>query len=86
MKPIVKRVRQSTWQGFEALVAQACGPRGTVVVGIDKDKQAAYLYTFSHATGLTTPIRLRGKVPGTFPRSALYFRWSTGPEPPLFGE
>ena len=39
MKPVVKLVRRSTWQGFEAMLAQNCG-KGTALVGIDKDTRS----------------------------------------------
>jgi hypothetical protein len=86
LRPIVTKVRSATWQGFETLVAGACGNYGTVVVGIDKDRKSAYLYTFGHADGAKTSITGHGKVPGTF-ADPTYFRWS----PPvksdwLFGE
>ncbi|NIK56191.1 hypothetical protein [Kribbella shirazensis] len=86
MKPVVTKVRAATWQGFETLVAGACGNYGTVVAGIDKDTKSAYLYTFGHADGAKTSITGHGKVPGTFADPS-YFRWA----PPvksdwLFGE
>jgi hypothetical protein len=86
LRPIVTKVRSATWQGFETLVAGACGNYGTVVVGIDKDTKSAYLYTFGHANGAKTSITGHGKVPGTF-ADPTYFRWA----PPvksdwLFGE
>lgn len=84
MKPIVKLVRSKTWQGFEALVAQQCGQYGTVLLGIDKDTHTAYLYAVGHATGATTVIQSRGKVPATF-ANAVYFRWMD-PSYPLNGE
>jgi hypothetical protein len=75
MRPIVTKVRTRTWQAFEALVAARCGTYGTVVVGIDKDTKAAYLYTFGHADGLKTRITGHGKVPGVF-GDPVYFRWA----------
>jgi hypothetical protein len=86
LRPVVTKVRAATWQGFETLVAGACGNYGTVVVGIDKDTRSAYLYTFGHANGVQTSITGHGKVPGTFADPS-YFRWA----PPvksdwLFGE
>ena len=37
MKPVVKRVRDSTWQALDALIAEKCGQYGTLLLGIDKD-------------------------------------------------
>ncbi|HEY9334582.1 MAG TPA: hypothetical protein VIQ79_09175 [Kribbella sp.] len=85
MKPVVKLVRRSGWQGFEAMLAQKCGIYGTLVIGIDTDTHAGYLYAVGHAVGTSTVIEPRGKVPGSF-GSAVYFRWITQPEPPPFGE
>jgi hypothetical protein len=84
MKPIVKLVRRTTWQGFEAMVAQQCGQYGTVLLGIDKDTDTGYLYAVGHATGATTVIQSRGKVPTTFGND-VYFRWMD-PTYPLNGE
>jgi hypothetical protein len=84
MKPVVKRVRDATWQGFESLVAERCGT-GTLLVGIDKDTKSAYLYSVSHATGTSTVIRGLGKVPGTFD-APIYFRWATLDFDELYGE
>jgi hypothetical protein len=64
-KPVVKVVRRSTWQGFEALVADNCGTK-TIVLGVDKETGAPYLYEFGHANGTATVIRALGKVPRTF--------------------
>jgi hypothetical protein len=84
MKPVVKPVRTRTWQGFEFLIAQKCGKQGTLLLGIDKDTQSAYLYAVGHANGTATVIQGLGKVPGTFNDPA-YFRWTT-PVDPLVGE
>ncbi|WP_329002021.1 hypothetical protein OHA18_03100 [Kribbella sp. NBC_00709] len=65
-KPVVKVVRRSTWQGFEALVASQCHGNGTMVLGVDKETGAPYLYTLSHANGEATVITALGKVPRTF--------------------
>jgi hypothetical protein len=73
LKPVVKLVRRSTWQAFESLTAQACG-KGVLLVGIDKDTKAAYLYAVGHANGTATPIQGRGRLPGSFDRQT-YFRW-----------
>ncbi|WP_433166426.1 hypothetical protein [Kribbella sp. CA-247076] len=84
MKPVVKPVRSRTWQGFEALLAQKCGQYGTLLLGIDKDTQSAYLYAVGRATGATTVIQSRGKVPVSF-LDPVYFRWKD-PGAPLNGE
>ncbi|TCC12494.1 hypothetical protein E0H45_11410 [Kribbella soli] len=74
LKPIVTRVRTSTWQGFEALVADKCGNYGTLLLGIDKDTKSGYLYAVGHTNGTATVINSLGKVDGTFP-NAPYYRW-----------
>ncbi|MFI7064504.1 hypothetical protein ACIBL3_26175 [Kribbella sp. NPDC050124] len=84
MKPVVKQVRRRTWQGFEALLAEKCGLHGTLLLGIDKDTQSGYLYAVGRATGTTTVIQSRGKVPVTF-GDPVYFRWKD-PGAPLNGE
>lgn len=85
MKPVVKLVRASTWQGFESLVAEKCGAQGTLLVGIDADTDSAYLYAVGHAQGTSTVIRGLGKVPGTFD-APIYFRWAYLDFDELFGE
>ena len=40
--------------------------QGTLLLGIDKDTQSAYLYAVGHANGTATVIQGLGKVPGTF--------------------
>ena len=75
MKPVVKPVRTRTWQGFEYLLAQKCGNHGTLLLGIDKDTQSAYLYAVGHANGTATVIQNIGKVPGTF-TDPVYFRFA----------
>ncbi|TCC28221.1 hypothetical protein E0H58_02800 [Kribbella speibonae] len=87
MKPIVKKVRSSTWQGFEALVLTKCGVYGSLLLGIDKDTGSGYLYAVGHANGTSTVIQGLGKVPATF-TDPVYFRHilEPGKEPPLFGE
>ncbi|RZT13294.1 hypothetical protein EV649_6484 [Kribbella sp. VKM Ac-2569] len=85
MKPVVKKVRGSTWQGFESLVAEKCGNQGTLLVGIDKDTHSAYLYAVGHASGTSTVIQGLGKIPGTFD-APVYFRWATLDFDALFGE
>jgi hypothetical protein len=66
LKPVVKVVRTSTWQGFEAIVAEKCGTQSTLLAGIDRDSGSAYLYAVGHANGTSTVIQGLGKVPGTF--------------------
>ncbi|MFG1816854.1 hypothetical protein ACGFIF_24065 [Kribbella sp. NPDC049174] len=85
MKPVVKKVRGSTWQGFESLVAEKCGSRGTLLVGIDKDTHTAHMYAVGHAQGTSTVIRSIGKISGTFD-APVYFRWATLDFDELFGE
>jgi hypothetical protein len=87
MKPVVKRVRDRTWQGFDALVAEKCGQYGTLLLGIDKDTQSGYLYAVGHANGTATVIKGLGKVPATF-ADPVYFRHALRPgdAPTLFGE
>ncbi|MFG1819181.1 hypothetical protein ACGFIF_35840 [Kribbella sp. NPDC049174] len=86
MKPIVKPVRTKTWQGFEKLVATKCGQYGTLLLGIDKDTQAGYLYAVGHANGTATVIQGLGKVEGTFD-DPVYHRWGAVPAlDPLNGE
>jgi hypothetical protein len=84
MKPIVRLVRRSTWQRFEAMLAQKCGVYGTLLLGIDKDTQTGYLYAVGRANGLSTVIEGRGKVPLTFADNP-YFRWKD-PGSPLTGD
>jgi hypothetical protein len=85
MKPIVKVVRSSTWQGFETLIASRCGQYGSLLIGIDKDTGSGYLYTVGHANGTATVIRGLGKVPATF-ADPVDHRWSSYYDDPLFGE
>jgi hypothetical protein len=86
MKPVLKKVRGTTWQGFEALQGQRCGANGTILLGIDHDTNTSYLYALGHATGGSTVIKALGKVPAsyTFP-GPVYFRWK-GLGTPLAGE
>jgi hypothetical protein len=74
MKPIVTKVRAGTWQGFETMIANKCGNYGTLLLGIDKETQAGYLYAVGHANGTSTVINGLGKVAGTFP-DPVNFRW-----------
>ncbi|MFI5730142.1 hypothetical protein ACIA49_08495 [Kribbella sp. NPDC051587] len=84
LKPVVKTVRGSTWQGFETLVANSCGT-GTLLTAIDKDTNSAYVYSIGHATGTTTPITNLGKVSGTF-ADPVYSRYRSENDPMLAGE
>ncbi len=84
MKPIVKVVRSSTWQGFEWLVAAGCGQYGVLLLGIDKDTGEGHLYAVGHANGTSTVIQHRGRIPTTF-FDPVYFHW-TSPISPIFGE
>ena len=86
MKPVVKVVRKSTWQGFESLTAQKCGQYGVLLLGIDKDTGSGYMYAVGHANGTATVIKSIGKVPGTF-ADPVYFRWGVTPVlDPILGE
>jgi hypothetical protein len=87
MKPVVKRVRSSTWQAFDALIAEKCGQYGTLLLGIDKDTRSGYLYAVGHANGTATVIKGLGKVPATF-ADPVHFRDTAEPgiAPPLYGE
>ncbi|TCC52931.1 hypothetical protein E0H75_04080 [Kribbella capetownensis] len=86
MKPIVKPVRARTWQGFEKLIATKCGQNSTLLLGIDKDTSAGYLYAVGHANGTGTVIKGLGKVNGTFP-DPVGFRGAPVPEAdPLNGD
>jgi hypothetical protein len=84
MKPIVKQVRASTWQGFESIVAYKCGKQGTLLTGIDHDTDSAYLYAVGHANGTSTVIQSLGKLPAPFPGVAHYAMTGEGED--LFGE
>ncbi|WP_427893307.1 hypothetical protein ACQHIV_10570 [Kribbella sp. GL6] len=85
MKPVVKQVRSRTWQGFETLETARCGNYGTLLLGIDKDTKAGYLYAVGHANGTATVINSLGKVPATF-GDELDFSWGSVVDAPLFGE
>lgn len=85
MKPIVKKVRTSTWQGFETMLTARCGNYGSLLLGIDKDTGSGYLYAVGHATGASTVIQGLGKVPGTF-TDPVNFTWHSYSDPLLFGE
>ncbi|WP_328323875.1 hypothetical protein OHA70_31845 [Kribbella sp. NBC_00382] len=87
MKPVVKNLRTSTWQGFESLQAHRCGQYGTLLLAIDKDSDAGYLYAIGHANGASTVIQNRGKVPATF-NEPILFNWvaPAGYDLPPYGE
>jgi hypothetical protein len=85
MKPIVKQVRTSTWQGFEHLVAEKCGAQSTLLTAIDKDTGSAYLYAVGHANGTSTVIKGLGKLPGSY-QDPVYSLYTADAAPPLFGE
>jgi hypothetical protein len=84
-KPVVKKVRASTWKGFEHLVAEKCGAQSTLLTAIDKDTGSAYLYAVGHANGTSTVIKGLGKVPGTY-RDPVYNLDTAEGNAPLFGE
>ncbi|HZX02380.1 hypothetical protein [Kribbella sp.] len=85
LRPTVKKVRTSTWQGFETLVAERCGAQSTLLMAIDKDTGAAYLYAVGHANGAATVIKGLGKVPGTY-RDPVISRWVQDDAPNRNGE
>ncbi|HWD79525.1 MAG TPA: hypothetical protein VG497_11595 [Kribbella sp.] len=82
LKPVVKKVRTSTWQTFESLVAERCGTQSTLVAAVDKDTGSAYLYAVGH--GATT-IKGLGKIPGTY-KDPVYYLHTTYKVAPLYGE
>jgi hypothetical protein len=84
MKPVVKVVRSSTWQGFDSLVAAGCGQYGVLLLAIDRDTSSGHLYAVGHANGTATVIQNRGRVP-TYLFDPVYFRWAS-PTTPIFGE
>ncbi|WP_238174641.1 hypothetical protein [Kribbella kalugense] len=85
LAPVVKKVRTSTWQSFEFLVAEKCGTQSTLLTAIDKNTGSAYLYAVGHANGAATVIKGLGKVPGNFSDPVYYLHTGEG-NPPLFGE
>lgn len=87
LKPVVKIVRTSTWQGFESLQAARCGKTGVTLLGIDKDTKAGYLYVVGHANGTKTVIKGLGKVRPTF-NDPVTFNWAipTLNDIPPYGE
>jgi len=78
--PVVKKVRTSTWQAFDTLIAERCGKQSTLLLGIDKDTRTAYLYAVSHANGTATVINGLGKVGNQLvaPEDKAYFRYFAG--------
>jgi hypothetical protein len=74
MKPVVTRVRTTTWQVFESLAAARCGNPGSLLLGIDKNTASGYLYAVGHANGVSTVIKGLGKVPLAF-GDPVDFRW-----------
>jgi hypothetical protein len=85
--PVVKKVRASTWQSFDAFVAVKCGTQSTLLLAIDKDTKTGRVYAVGHANGTATLIQGLGPVATTFP-DPHYFRFFTDtPESGnLFGE
>jgi hypothetical protein len=79
MKPVLKKVRTSGWQSFDALVPAKCGKNGTLLLGIDKETKTGTLFAVGHANGAATVIQNLGKVTGTFP-DAVHFRWGADPD------
>ncbi|TDO56011.1 hypothetical protein EV651_11336 [Kribbella sp. VKM Ac-2571] len=78
--PVVKKVRASTWQGFETLIAEKCGNQSTLLLAIDKDTRRGYLYAVSHANGAATVIKGLGQVGDQLaaPEDKTYFRHYPG--------
>ncbi len=87
--PVVKKVRGSTWQGLDTLIAARCGRYGTLLLGIDKtynpDYIWGYLYAVGHANGTATVIKSLGQVPGSYYPSAFRLQ-NADADLPLFGE
>jgi hypothetical protein len=82
MKPIVKKVRTSTWQAFETMMGARCGNYGTLLLGIDKDTGVGYLYAVGHGAGV---IQGLGRAPVDFIDPVLYAQHDAA-DPQLFGE
>lgn len=83
--PVVKKIRTSTWQSFEHLIAEKCGSQSTLLAAVDKDTGSAYLYAVGHANGPSTLIKGLGKVPGSFADPVYYLHTAEG-NAPLYGE
>ncbi|MGZ0152153.1 hypothetical protein ACXJJ3_34200 [Kribbella sp. WER1] len=89
--PVVKKVRTATWQKFETLIADRCGKQSTLLLAIDKDTRAGYLYAVSHANGAATVIKGLGLVSNQLaaPEDKAYSRYypsSTEADALLYGE
>ncbi|MGY4771226.1 hypothetical protein ACXC9Q_30320 [Kribbella sp. CWNU-51] len=66
-KPVVKLIRSTGFAAYESLVVQGCGTRGgSLLVAVDHDTQAGYLYAMSKANGTATAITSYGKIPQVF--------------------
>ncbi|GAA3146600.1 hypothetical protein JOF29_001917 [Kribbella aluminosa] len=74
-KPVVTKVRTSTWQVFGTLIAERCGQQGTLLLGIDRVHGTGYLYAVGHANGAATVIKGLGKVPSALSPTEPYFRY-----------
>lgn len=74
MKPIVTKVRASGWGSLDKLIADKCGQYGTLLLAVDKETKAGFLYAVGHATGASTVINRLGKTTGSYP-DAVNFRW-----------
>ncbi len=85
MEPVVKALRPKTWGSFERLLTARCGNNGTLLLAIDKDLRAGYLYAVGHANGTATVIKSLGKVPTTFD-DRTDFSWQSVVDAPLYGE
>jgi hypothetical protein len=87
LQPVVKRVRDRSWQGLDYLAAERCGSSGTVLAGLDRDTNSVYVYTFGKAIGSATVIKSYGKATGTL-TDPVYHRvfGEPGVDPPLNGE
>jgi hypothetical protein len=85
MKPVVKKIRAATWQGFETLIAEKCGSRGTLLLGLDKDTNTAHLYAVGHTAGPATVIQGLGRL-NTPLDAPIHFRWATLDFDELSGE
>jgi hypothetical protein len=59
-----------------------------LLLAVDKDRQAAYLYAVGHANGTATVIRGLGRVTGGAFNAPLYYRKTLedGKGPLLYGE
>ena len=85
MRPVVTKVRASTWQAFESFLTARCGQYGTLLIGIDKDTGNAYEYAVGHAAGTSTIIQSRYRIPWPF-TDPIHFRSLNTDTPPLNGE